>query len=486
MPDNDKTFNKWLKMSTENKINAKNTWEAPLIPYFVNLDNLKENKKTDFNRATTALNGCLKVYEERVNDVNDGAIKLANIINNKQKNKNENNTEQTKRNKKCNSFIVKDLQQINIRNVDGEVYYNSVLKSILNQNSGYFITENLNINKNGVILSDKAIQNELIVNDEEIEFDLKKYPLSVLDTVNPMNILNSEKKVVLLEPSEIPVIEDVINVTNEKVESYCEISNVYDENINNSVISDVQLSNTQIKSCSNPKFVDFKNWRTEFLQEEPKRKKKYEKDKFYIDFKAEINTDILYSKMNTTQSKDDFYASKRQKMVLPAEHTYDLKDLYRYLIDKNNYFKPANIRKEDSFTNTNNDISFVNSENVSNVFDMTQKDINLNDNADSFENLETNNVKEESNEFNLATLYRRIAKKVDMKKLKTNISLIIKNRETIDTLNKLYNVLEEMYENKIEFKDISKHFTFIGLLHVATEENMHLENINTEDVKIIR
>ena len=60
-------FNLWLQMATDNKINAKNSWNFALIDYFHDLSLLREGDGAiNFQKASATLDGCVKIYSSRV------------------------------------------------------------------------------------------------------------------------------------------------------------------------------------------------------------------------------------------------------------------------------------------------------------------------------------------------------------------------------------------------------------------------------------
>ena len=72
-----KTFEEWMKISAENKITAKNSWSLSLIDYFTELNYLKDNRnEINFQKASYALDGCVKVYSSRVDSIVYEAEKL--------------------------------------------------------------------------------------------------------------------------------------------------------------------------------------------------------------------------------------------------------------------------------------------------------------------------------------------------------------------------------------------------------------------------
>jgi len=62
-------FEEWMKMATDNKINANNSWNFALIDYFHDMSLLKEGDGVNFQKASCTLDGCVKIYTSRVDSV---------------------------------------------------------------------------------------------------------------------------------------------------------------------------------------------------------------------------------------------------------------------------------------------------------------------------------------------------------------------------------------------------------------------------------
>jgi condensin complex subunit 2 len=58
-----------MKMATDNKINATNSWNFALIDYFHDMSLLKEGDGVNFQKASCTLDGCVKIYTNRVDSV---------------------------------------------------------------------------------------------------------------------------------------------------------------------------------------------------------------------------------------------------------------------------------------------------------------------------------------------------------------------------------------------------------------------------------
>lgn len=81
-------FEEWMKMATDNKINATNSWNFALIDYFHDMSLLKEGDGVNFQRASCTLDGCVKIYTSRVDSVaTETGRLLSGLAENKEKKK---------------------------------------------------------------------------------------------------------------------------------------------------------------------------------------------------------------------------------------------------------------------------------------------------------------------------------------------------------------------------------------------------------------
>ncbi|WRT64946.1 uncharacterized protein IL334_001886 [Kwoniella shivajii] len=65
-------FEEWMKLATDNKITANNTWNFALIDYFADLTLLRngpDDQSINFQKASCTLDGCIKIYTSRVDSV---------------------------------------------------------------------------------------------------------------------------------------------------------------------------------------------------------------------------------------------------------------------------------------------------------------------------------------------------------------------------------------------------------------------------------
>ncbi|XAO22086.1 hypothetical protein I312_100851 [Cryptococcus bacillisporus CA1280] len=65
-------YEEWMKLATDNKITANNTWSFALIDYFADLTLLRNgpnDQSINFQKASCTLDGCVKIWTSRVDSV---------------------------------------------------------------------------------------------------------------------------------------------------------------------------------------------------------------------------------------------------------------------------------------------------------------------------------------------------------------------------------------------------------------------------------
>ncbi|KAK2810340.1 hypothetical protein FQN50_003071 [Emmonsiellopsis sp. PD_5] len=87
-------FEEWMKMATDNKINAANSWNFALIDYFHDMSLLKEGDGVNFQKASCTLDGCVKIYTSRVDSVATETGKLLSGLADSNNKKRQGNNEE--------------------------------------------------------------------------------------------------------------------------------------------------------------------------------------------------------------------------------------------------------------------------------------------------------------------------------------------------------------------------------------------------------
>lgn len=150
------SFEEWMKMATDNKINASNTWNFALIDYFHDMSLLRSDSgdgTINFQKASCTLDGCIKVWTSRVDSVVVETGRLLNGLQDdlnagKEKSKKANDGDQEdgaegsggeededgsggkkkKRSKAKESTLAKDFSQIQIKKLELEFTVDPLFK----------------------------------------------------------------------------------------------------------------------------------------------------------------------------------------------------------------------------------------------------------------------------------------------------------------------------------------------------------------------
>lgn len=85
VPVSSENFELWIRMATDNKINTNNTWNFALIDYFHDFTVLREGDGVNFQKASTTLDGCMKIYSHRIDSAAKDTGTLLSSLNIKSK-----------------------------------------------------------------------------------------------------------------------------------------------------------------------------------------------------------------------------------------------------------------------------------------------------------------------------------------------------------------------------------------------------------------
>ena len=138
-------LNSWLKVVAENKVTVKNTWKSTLIDHFKDLKQFKDLQGVNFQKASCTLDGCVKVYSTRVDDVSEEAMKLLEGF----------NLEDTKKKiakKKGNKTIETNLSNINIKSNFSTPFRDPVFLCQSKTTESSLLLSTLEISKDGILV----------------------------------------------------------------------------------------------------------------------------------------------------------------------------------------------------------------------------------------------------------------------------------------------------------------------------------------------
>ncbi|KAJ6504878.1 condensin complex subunit 2/barren [Mycena vitilis] len=133
-------FDEWMKMATDNKINAGNSWNFALIDYFHDMSLLRndDGNSINFQRASCTLDGCVKIWTSRVDSVGTETGKLlSNLANdgkdedddgNGSDNPDEEATAKKKKSHRPAATLAKDPAQLRNKKLDLEFSVDPLFK----------------------------------------------------------------------------------------------------------------------------------------------------------------------------------------------------------------------------------------------------------------------------------------------------------------------------------------------------------------------
>lgn len=192
-------FEEWIKLSTDNKITSKNSWQFALIDYFHDLNVIKDGENINFQRASATLDGCVKIYLSRVESAATETGKLlSGLATKKGQEANENGDDDaeqlsdseeandslegggdTKKKRKINRVLESTLvpfDSIRIRKLDQELAIDPLFKKALAEfdegGAKSLLLNTLNIDSSGRVVFDATtnpIQDETTEPDSRVE-----------------------------------------------------------------------------------------------------------------------------------------------------------------------------------------------------------------------------------------------------------------------------------------------------------------------------
>ncbi|KAK6089432.1 hypothetical protein P3W45_001569 [Vairimorpha bombi] len=415
----------WLKVVAENKITTKNTWKSTLIEHFRDIKQFKDLQGINFQKASCTLDGCIKVYSTRVDDVSEEALKLLEGFNLEDTNKKKSSK------RKGIKTIETNISNINIKNNLTTTFRDSTFLSLDKKAENILLLSTLQISLDGVFRMYK---------DNEPR-EIKMCPIKI-------DGIDLENRQICPTFNKMKELTDLVEVEMEEEH--------FEPNYNESIGDfDYQEEEPKIAPVfKESAFSYFKGWagprhwkiRSKKIDRNSTSKTK---EKFLINFSDPIDINLILDKGDTLIDRDTIEKRKEVNNSLPDDFNLEIDDLYSYNI------LPV------KFNSTNeavyDDLSIINEPNiiVEEPIDEIVADIPID-----------NKNKE------VLLPFRREQKKVDIKKLKSNIITNIKNKKN-SKLSDLCKEVPKMYDCK-EGSDISIHFCIVSLLHIANERNLEL------------
>lgn len=430
----------WLKVAAENKITIKNTWKSTLIEHFTDIKQFKEMQGINFQKASCTLDGCVKVYSTRVDDISEEALKLLDGFSI------EEETKKKSSKRKGTNTIEKCLANLNIRTGTNPLFRDSRFTSLTKRSDAALMLSSLDISLDGIFrMSMDDETRSVMYCNQSIELYTCENKLICPN----LNKLDSVKEL-------YPQLEEQI-VEEEKIfEDNLDLNQDFDDLIFDGSIGEECIEQPKTPIYKETPFAYFKGWggpsqwkirSKRAPKQQPTQKVK---ERFFIDFSEELDFNKIVESGDTLFDQNEIQKRKEKIHNLPEDYNFEMDDLYNFnLLDKS--FKPQteNINKDISVLIENNPMP------VEEPIDETFIDLQKENNGE------------------LVLPYKKEQKKVDIKKLKQNIYTTIKENDSVK-LTDICKDVPKMYAAK-ESKEISVHFCIVSLLHLAHENNLSLE-----------
>lgn len=189
-------FELWIRMATDNKINANNSWNFALIDFFHDLSLLREGKSINFQKASATLDGCVKIYSSRVDSAATETGRLLsglaaskyhkpNVEENEQQEEDDDEEDieevgnkQRKRNRVLESTLVSSFEQIRAKKMDFEFVVDPIFKKALSDfdegGSKSLLLNMLSIDSTERILFDTTSDSKTLAIENNNETDIEK------------------------------------------------------------------------------------------------------------------------------------------------------------------------------------------------------------------------------------------------------------------------------------------------------------------------
>lgn len=449
------------------KEQKQNKWDSTIIDKFSTIP-----PEIDYYQKSCDLNNCIRLYSTRVDDLCLNTQKLLKILEIKKKPKKIKNTLDSEDKislKPIPNFVdfflkVKKLRDIGekqdfLLNSSVDVYDYQL--QLFENNNDIEFNDDKNIKKFDDYISNDLNKSMFFISDENLEgYQNEKFlcpslcKTDIETEVNPNDTLNN--------------IEFEIEDNN--LEKNYEINcNEIDETKLNEKFLDENQNLFEIKN-ENVKFNNpFFSW-TGAVKKKNKIKNKNKQ-------KKDINFDIEIKKFEVgdTLFTPEFIKNRRiDKKILPNDYQLGRNDLFRFLLRdgcfkcdiKHNFNEcELSINLENQRDYNNEDLKEIE------IKEEVGREIEIEKENDDYNDIGKENDIIQNKEENILKRH----KKVDIKRLKTNIKEIIKSG--VKEFNKIYKNIPKKY-TKNESDDISIQTCFISLLHLANEENLILKNEN--------
>lgn len=436
----------WLKAVADNKINAKNTWEAPIIDHFSNIDEFRGRHGINFQKATTTLDGCVKVYSTRVDTVLDDTFKLLETLS-----AGEHDARTRQHRRKGGATLEHASENLNLRDLRPMP---AVETHFLMHKESVSVFSIAKISSCGVMSLGERGAGDVL--------NLCQYPADVSGLASERSIcpmlseLNPDISTRLLEAG----FEAVDEGPDAEVAVYADLGendNFAESDRGHAVQGDTSAPAAHIRGWAGPG-----HWKISRTKKTNRGRKKNERRR--IDFFREVDESVLYDTGDTLISTRDIVKRRSERRALPEDFRFQPACLYRYLV-RDGSFAEKECR-EAEIEQKMGDLSICD---VS-VHPVQEDAENVPEEMD----IDMRHVESQKATKSLFLRCRRIAKKVDIRKLQENVLRSVCGQASV-SLKTICREVPAMYGRK-DAENISAHYCVLSLLFLAHSNNLEIRS----------
>lgn len=170
-------FEEWIKLSTDNKITSKNSWQFGLIDYFYDLNVIKDGEDINFQRASATLDGCVKIYLSRIESAvsetgklisglahgkNDIDKTLDDIVDEREQNERNKAEKRKRKYEKMKESTLVSFESIQKKNVSQDTIIDPVFRKFMSNfdegGAGNLLFNRLTMNTDGRVVFDNFVE----------------------------------------------------------------------------------------------------------------------------------------------------------------------------------------------------------------------------------------------------------------------------------------------------------------------------------------
>lgn len=431
----------WLKAAADNKITAKNTWDAPIIDHFSNIEEFRGSAGINFQKATTTLDGCMKVYSTRVDTVMDDTFKLLESLNSEEV---ESAIRQGR--KRGAGTLERNASSLNLKDSQSPLF---VEPSFFKCRETVSIFNVAKVRSSGILVLREEKSDERL--------NLAQYPASVAHLVTDnaicptLNEINPDISQKLFAVEFEPERDDAVSETVGLADNF---------EVDDSVEYKEAPQKVEVTTFGYMRdWAGPGHWRARHAK---KKSEKKARERVFVDFFEVPDAHLLYETGDTLIKTGEIVKRRNERQALPEDFRISPQSLYGFLV-RNGSFKKGDTRSAD--------------------IELRMQDMSIRD-ASAYAHADIDNDLPEEIDVDLTNIgnqrmskklllnYRRTATRVDIRRLQENVLKSVAAHKSV-SLKTMCREVPSMYEKR-ESDNISVHYCVLSLLFLAHESSLEI------------